>query len=101
MSCDVGRRCRSDPALLWLWRRLTATTPIRLLAWEPPYAMGAVLKRQKKKKKDSQLRVWGQCILGNKIYSGSGKTLSSFNSYCDKPKTSEFSDYQLCCIQTQ
>ena len=54
MSCGVGCRCGSDPALLWLWCRLVATAPIRHLAWEPPYAMGAALekaKRQKKKKK--------------------------------------------------
>ena len=36
-----------DPALLWLWRRPAAVAPIRLLAWEPPYAVGAALKRQK------------------------------------------------------
>ena len=41
MSCGVGRRHGSDPALLWLWRRLAATAPIRPLAWEPPYAAGA------------------------------------------------------------
>ena len=35
-----------DPALLWLWLRPAATGPIRPLAWEPPYATGAVLKRQ-------------------------------------------------------
>ena len=33
-------------ALLWLWCRLAATTPIRPLAWEPPYAVGAALKIQ-------------------------------------------------------
>ena len=58
MSYGVGRRCSSDLALLWLWYRLAAVAPIGPLAWEPPYAMGAVLKRQKtkkKKKKDEQL----------------------------------------------
>ena len=30
-----------------LWGRLAAAAWIRLLAWEPPYAMGAALKRQK------------------------------------------------------
>ena len=39
-----------DLALLWLWHRLAATALIRPLAWEPLYAMGAALKRQKKKK---------------------------------------------------
>ena len=36
-----------DQALLWLWCRPAATAPIRPLAWEPPYAAGAALKRQK------------------------------------------------------
>ena len=54
MSCGVGRRRGSDPALLWLWRRLVAMAPIRPLVWEPPYAAGTaqeMAKRQKKKKK--------------------------------------------------
>ena len=38
-----------DPALLWLWRRPAATAPIRPLAWEPPYAAGAALKKQTNK----------------------------------------------------
>ena len=43
MSCGVGCRRGSDPALLWLWpeRRPVATAPIQPLAWEPPYASGA------------------------------------------------------------
>ena len=51
MSCGVGQRFSSDPALLWLWYKLAATGPIRPLAWEPPYAAGAALKRQKTGKK--------------------------------------------------
>ena len=51
MSCGVGCICGLDPMWLWLWHRLAAVTPIQLLAWEPPYATGAALKRQKKKKK--------------------------------------------------
>ena len=53
MSCGVGHRRGSDPALLWLWRRLVATAPIGPLAWEPPCATGVaqeMAKRQKKKK---------------------------------------------------
>ena len=38
-----------DLALLWLWRRPEAVALIGPLAWEPPYAMGAALKRQKKR----------------------------------------------------
>ena len=40
-----------DPVWLWLWRRPVAIAPIRLLAWESPYASGAALKRKKKKKR--------------------------------------------------
>ena len=51
MSCGVGHRQGSDPTLLWLWRRLPATAPIRPLAWEPPYATDAALKKAKKTSK--------------------------------------------------
>jgi len=51
VSCGVSRRCGSDLAWLWLWRRLAATAPIRPLAWEAPYAVGAALKDKKTKKK--------------------------------------------------
>ena len=57
MSCGVGCRRSSDPALLWLWSRLAATALVRPLAWEPPYAAGAaqeMAKRQKKKKGNSK-----------------------------------------------
>ena len=51
VSCGVGRRRGSDPALLWVWRRPVATAPIGPLAWEPPYAAGAPQKRAKDKKR--------------------------------------------------
>ena len=51
MSCGVGPRCGSDLVLLWLWCRLAAVAPIRLLAWEPPYATGAALKNKTNKQK--------------------------------------------------
>ena len=50
MSWGVGHRRGSDPELLWLWRRLEATAPIRPLAWETPYAAGVDLEKTKKKK---------------------------------------------------
>ena len=50
MSCGVGCRCGSDPALLWLWHRQVATAPIKPLAWEPPYATTAALEKTKEKK---------------------------------------------------
>ena len=51
MSCCVGCRHGSDPALLWLWCSLVATALIRLLAWEAPYAAGAALEKTKKRDK--------------------------------------------------
>ena len=53
MSCGVGRRCGSDPVLLWLWCSPAATALIGPLAWEPLYSAGAaqeMAKRQKKTK---------------------------------------------------
>ena len=55
MSCSVGSRCGSDPALLWLWYRLAATALIQPLAWEPPYATGAALKNKIKTKKEKKM----------------------------------------------
>ena len=54
MSCGVGHRCSSDLALLWLWLRPAATAPIRPLAWELAYAVGADLEKIKKQKKNKQ-----------------------------------------------
>ena len=51
MSCGVAPRRGSDPMLLWLWCRPAAEAPVGPLAWEPPYAMGVALRRQKTKKK--------------------------------------------------
>ena len=47
MSCGMGHRHDSDPALLWLWCRLAAIAPTGPLAREPPYATGVALKIQK------------------------------------------------------
>jgi len=53
MSCGIGCRHGSDPALLWLWLwcRLVTTAPIGPLAWEPLHVAGAALEKAKKKKK--------------------------------------------------
>ena len=37
--------------LLWLWRKPAAVVQIRPLAWEPPHAAGAALKKCFKKDK--------------------------------------------------
>ena len=34
-----------------IWCRPAAVAPIRPLAWEPPYAAGVALKKQKKKRR--------------------------------------------------
>ena len=49
MSYGVGRRRGSNLVWLWLWCRLTAVAPIQPLAWEPPNAMSAALRKKKKK----------------------------------------------------
>ena len=54
MSCGIGHGL--DLALLWLWCRPAATALIRPLAWEPPYAAGAALKRTKDQKKKEKAR---------------------------------------------
>ena len=48
VTCGVGHRRGSDPALPCLWHRPAATAPIRPLAWEPPHAEGAALEKTKK-----------------------------------------------------
>ena len=55
VSCGIGHRHGLDSVLLWLWYRLEATAPIRPLGWEPPYATGAALKRQKNKNKNKEV----------------------------------------------
>ena len=54
MCCGIGHRQDSDPKLLWLWCRPAATAPIRPLAWEPPFALGAALEKAKRQKINKQ-----------------------------------------------
>ena len=58
MSCGVDHRHGSDLALLWLWHRLAAAAPIRPQAWEPPYAVGAPLRKKKRLKKKESSNEW-------------------------------------------
>ena len=44
-----GLRNKLQTWLRWLWRRLAAAAPVRLLAQELPYATGKDVKRKKKK----------------------------------------------------
>ena len=50
VSCGISHRRGSDPVWLWLSCRLAVAALIRPLAWEPPYAAPAALKRKKEKK---------------------------------------------------
>ena len=56
MSCGVGCRLSLDPTLLWLWCSPAATAMVGPLVWEPPYAVGGALKRQKTKDKKKKKR---------------------------------------------
>ena len=58
MSCGVGHRSSSDLALLWLWHRPAAVAPVKSLAWEPPYATRAALKKKFKKIKNLKHTIW-------------------------------------------
>ena len=53
MRCGVSCRCGSDPKGLGLGLGPTALPPIGPIAWDPPYAVGAALKKQKGKRKNS------------------------------------------------
>ena len=55
LCCAIGRRQGSDLVLLWLWRRLVATAPIRPL-------VGVALKSKKKKKK-KRMPVRTSCVV--------------------------------------
>ena len=53
MSCGIGCRCGSDPALLWLWCRPAAVALIQPLARELPCAAYAAHLAVKKKQKNN------------------------------------------------
>jgi len=76
VSCGVGHRRGSDLAWLWSWHRPAATALIRLLAWEPPYAMGVALKRQKKKKKKKRSKDSKQDLKEKKLRFRVGEVLN-------------------------
>ena len=77
MSFGVGHRCGSDLALLWVWCRLAATARIRPLAWEPPYATGAALKRKKKKERKKKKQKKTRQVCGVHINKQSERQLST------------------------
>ena len=50
-----------DLASLWLWRRSAAVALIRPLAWEPPHAADAALKRKINKQINKQTNKKFKC----------------------------------------
>ena len=54
--CRSQMRLRSSHSL-WLWCRPAAMAPIWPLAWEPPYALGAALKRWKDRQEGRKEKV--------------------------------------------
>ena len=50
VSCGIGRRCGSDPELLWFGCSPAAAAPMQHLTWELPYATGEALKRKQTNK---------------------------------------------------
>ena len=95
MSCVVGRRRSSDPALLWLWCRLAATALIRPLAWETPYAASAALKKQKPKKQKRKKAVRQQ--IGEAYFTGHWEPLDIIMNPLLLPfeKVTIISDFQF------
>ena len=61
-----------DLALLWLWCRPVSTALIRPVAWEPPYATGAALERQKRKRKKRDCS-WDQYLQNRKDKNRTGQ----------------------------
>ena len=61
MSCGVGGRYSSEPALLWLWGRPATVAPITLLAWELPYAEDEALKKEKQTKTQKRTPFGSSC----------------------------------------
>ena len=64
MSCVLGRKHGSNLTLLWLWHR----APILPVAWQFSYAMGAALKRKRKKKVNHKnsilfIFIYQQCFI--------------------------------------
>ena len=61
MSCGVGHRSSSEPALLWLWCRPAATAPIRPCSLWTSICCGCGPKRQTNKNPSSHPS-WLKCF---------------------------------------
>ena len=107
MGCGVGHRYGSDPELLWLWHRPAAAAPIRPLAWEPPYAVGAALKKEKAKTQrclhnilieaKSACREQGHCIGFWNMSQSTRDCFSVMIAVCFLSHTCVFKTYFISC----
>ena len=75
MSCGVDHGCGSDPVSLW--RRPAAAALIHPLAWEPPYATSAVLRRKKKRPRER----CGRCAKGEPAEGPASRHLQEVRRY--------------------
>ena len=76
----MDHRHGSDLALLWLW--LAAVAPVGPLAWKPPFAVGAALKRQKTKDQKKKISIFMYRAGKRKIfYEKRKRILLLVNSY--------------------
>ena len=80
VSCCAGLSSYgSDPELRWLRHRPAATAAIRALAWKLTYAVGVAQKKQKKKKKNQEVR-------GNKLCTDSIMILVATSNMAKEPE---------------
>ena len=77
MSCGIGHRQGLNLVLLWLWCRPEAISPLRPLAWEPLYALGAAPRHHHHPKKKEKKEIRTHLPFGNKtdLYDVPGQTL--------------------------
>ena len=61
---ELWYRSQMDLALLWLWCRLAATSPIQSLAWKLPYVTDVALKKKKKEREKKRKK---DCWVGRRI----------------------------------
>ena len=89
MSCCVGQRWGSDPALLllWPWHKPAATALIGPLALEPPWAKSVALKSKKKKKKAKKRIVDALLIFKIGLADDRVTVSSPFISFCGSQKS--------------
>ena len=82
MSCGVGCKCGSELA------------PTRPLAWEPPYAAGAALKRKREREKKKYIYIY--------IYSHSYgcEMVSHSGSICISLMTNDVEQFFICLLST-